>query len=197
MPTFVYVNNQLQMKNIKILSLLFILGVSSIAQAQLFVPKDGFAPLTISMPVDDVRDGFTAVKAENMWEDISNSGYILETGTYDLNKTTSKTYFGLPVARIELQTSWGGYDEEKEEEFQTVSKITLWMELPSPDEYVAFISKVVDNYGDIRTFSIHEDDSESPNWWDETTLLTVSGGSYKVVNGKKYIFARFISSVGG
>ena len=184
------------MKSIQLFSLLFILGVSNMTHAQSLQLNEGFTPIAILTAVDDIRDGLTTVESSGLWEAIYAEGFILETATYDVNKT-AKSFFGLPVERIEVQTTWG-YDEKLDEEYKSVFQFTLFMEAPSDEEYLAFMKRVEENYGYIASFTIHEDDTESPNWFNSITILTVSGkDSMKEVNGKKYVFATFTQAFGG
>jgi len=43
-----------------------------------------------------------------------------------------------------------------------------------------FMDDVEAAYGQIFTYSIHEDGTESPNWFSEETLLTVSGSKHRI-----------------
>lgn len=160
--------------------------------------NDGFAPISILAPSKKLIPYMREVPSNKLWDKIYADGFILGTYIFDIDKAKQRTFFGQPVERIEVQTTWG-YNEITDEEYKSVFQFTLFVPMPKDhNKYLRFIQNVVNNYGSVRSFTIHENDVESPNWFNNITMLTVFDEDAAIdVNGKKYIPVQFRQAFGG
>lgn len=123
--------------------------------------------------------------------------YYTHLGTADVSALGATQFFGLSIARIEVKIGWG-FDMETEEEVEVVRGFTLYLEDVDAAAFGKFMTAIMDVYGPIMTYSIDEDENESPTWFGMDTLMTVSGDGVRVThNGKKYIAVVFDSASGG
>lgn len=158
---------------------------------------DGVSPLTIEGDPTKLR-GLTVVEQEELWNPVLAPDYFdYEYATYNVNGFKVNSFFGLEIDRVEVvSTSW---EDAEGKTVKQIRQFTLLIEDPGTTDYNAFMKKVEDAYGPILTYSISEEDwSESPNWFTEITLLTVSGKDHRIEHdGKKYIMVQFMSGRGG
>jgi len=154
---------------------------------------DGFSPLKLFVSTENI-EGLQSVELEELWFAQEESEWMTTAyATFDVGNFKMNEFFGLAIDRAEVVIM-----EPDENGNGTIWQFTLLIEDPGANAYNAFMDDIESAYGPIFTYSIHEDDTESPNWFSEETLLTVSGSKHRIEhNGKKYIMVQFMSGVGG
>jgi hypothetical protein len=173
---------------------IFALLLSSQAIAQNM--DDGFSPLSLFAPTENIQ-GLEPIALEDLWSPYQESDWFTTTyATLDVKNLKNNDFFGLSVDRAEVIMTEG--ESEEGESLMEIREFTLLIEDPGTEAYNEFMDKVESAFGPIFTFSIHEDDTESPNWFSDVTLLTISGADHRIEHGgKKYIMVYFMSAVGG
>lgn len=173
-----------------IIAMLFVTG----ARAQNI--DNGFSPLAIFASAENIQ-GLETVSVEDLWKPFEESEWFTtKYAVLDVNNLKNNDFFGLSVDRAEVILVESSNEEG--EDVLEIREFTLLIEYPGTADYNELMDKVESAFGPIFTYSIHEDDTESPNWFTDTTLLTVSGSEHRVEHdGKKYIMVHFMSAVGG
>jgi|GEM_PF-6834546 len=193
------------MKRLNYTSLLLILlglfPMSSFAQDD--IVDEGLSPIYINASIDALTEDLTKTEATKLWFDNVVDEYSLDRYVYDVKALKTKSFFGLPVERIEIKSSWC-YDESSEDEeyseFIGIREFYLFIKLPSQKKFDAFSLEIEDKYGPIRSYEINmEDDSETPMWFSFMTMMTFTNydAPFVAADGKKYILVKYRCAHGG
>lgn len=184
-----------------LLLLLIVLPIGSFAQDD--IVDEGFSPIYINAPIEDLSENLTETKATNLWFDNVEDPYSQERYVYNVESLKSKLFFGLNVERIEIKASWcydESSDDDESSEFRGVREFYLFIKLPSVEEFDTFAAEVEDKYGPIRSYEINmEDESETPLWFSFMTMLTFTNYNAPFVaeDGKKYLLVKYRCGHGG
>ena len=186
-----------------LLILLVLLPVMSFAQVEEKL-DEGFSSIYITARIDGLSEHLTEIEATNCWHDNVESEYDLNRYVYDVKALESKSFFGLPVERIELKSASFYKEESSEEEedleYAGVNAFFLFISLPSPKEFDEFSTKIEDEYGPVLSTEINmEDDSETPLWFTSWSMMTFTNfdAPFVAADGKRYILVKFSCAQGG
>lgn len=153
---------------------------------------DGFSPLKLFIESESIK-GLQKIEIDDLWSAYEESEWMTTTyAEFDVKSLKNRAFFGLEVDRVEVVIMSDG-----ESDGGSIWQFTLLIEDPGASAYSTFIESILNAYGPILTYSIHEDGSESPNWFSSESLLTVSGTEHRIKHdGKEYITVQFMSGVG-
>lgn len=171
----------------------FIFFFSGFALCQADNIDEGFKGLSVNTAKSQIKQDLTPVDTAELWVPVQNTMFVNTTTTVSIDK--SLQYFGLDVARIEIQFQ----DSYGDEAGQDIYQFTVFLERPSEEAYDDFLQMVMDTYGPVLTYSINmEKGTESPNWFTDKTLMTVSSyDDFIVHNKKKYLMVTYMQAYGG
>ncbi|MBL0913068.1 MAG: hypothetical protein IBJ09_11910 [Bacteroidia bacterium] len=157
----------------------------------------GFGTLFINQKLRNISSCLQPITDAQLWQPNENPLIVTSLHTVDLARFSQKSFFSIPVERIEvfMQHSLNRKGQAAGED---IYRFIVYMPAPPEAVYEKLILDLMERYGPVFTTSIHDDGSQSPNWFTETTLLTVSGENvYCTYKGRKYITANFYQAYGG
>ena len=185
----------------KIVLVLFI-GVLTVCSFSYLPGEDeeidkGIGGIKINAELKNIKSFLKPLAKDKMWSKLYDENMITTVYLVDMTKFPEKKFLGLTIDRIEIQFQTH-VDSEGEEQGEDVFEFMLFCKAPQTAVHDKLINDAMMKYGDIRTYSIDENDNDSPNWFTHVTLMTIAGKkAYKAVASKKYLWVNYRQGYGG